>query len=170
METKDILEYESTQAALAEVMKKELPLPREPEETEKKFAEAFDNLNVSDLSDNDLMHSMQVFTGFRTYAAWELAKADIERTVAKATYDFTVAHAVGLAPGTSKGIKEKEAYAKMTNVVHDAEKKLLQAEAYYQLLKALTDGYEEKAKVCSRELTRRTTPGVQNPRFYGTQT
>lgn len=166
-----VQEYRSTQRAMAEVLKRELPIPREPTINEKAFAEDFDQRNVSDLTGQELLHAMQVFIGFQAYASWELAKADIERTVTKATYDFSLSMAiVKYAPETCKSRREKEDWAKMTRLVHDAERRFLEAETYYQLLKPLVAGYEEKARVCSRELTRRTAPGITNPRVFGTQT
>jgi len=155
MRNEEIRDYAATQFALSEIEKAKLPIPRDPSDSEKEKAEQFNEDDITNISDEDLMKYMSLFTGFQAYAEWQLARAETDVSCSESTEDFTKAELLLQAPKGFSSVKEKESWVMSKPSMVQVEADRLRRTAVYQMLKALAKGYERKANVCSRELSRR---------------
>lgn len=153
-------DYVTAQRAMVEISNLHLPIPRQVSDEEKVTAEGFQDERVADLTDQQLMRYLGLFTGFQAFAEWEVAKADVNHTCAESTHVFVLSSVLLSAPDYGS-VKEKEAWSRSQNQMIQAEASSLRTEAKLSLLKALAKAYEKKAALCSRELTRRMAQGAQ---------
>lgn len=163
----DVVDYVSSQRAMSEIEGLHLPIPRQVSDEEKNSAEGFQDESVSDLTDQQLMRYLGLFTGFQAFAEWEVAKADVNNTCASSTQTFVLADILLSAPDYNS-VKEKEAWARKQAQMVTLESSSLRTMAKLTLLKALAKAYDKKSALCSRELTRRMAQGaqaMQNNRF-----
>lgn len=157
----DIDDYVTAQRAQEAINQLHLPIPRQVSDEEKREAEDFRDERVGDLTDQQLMKYLGLFTGFQTYAEWEVAKADVNNTCAESTHMFTLSSTLLTAPDYNS-VKEKEAWSRNQESMILVEMANLRTSSKLTLLKALAKAYEKKSALCSRELTRRMAQGSQN--------
>jgi len=157
-----VAKYKATQQATADVLKTQIPTPRALEEEEMEIINTLTSKDLTALSDEELMKHFNLFTGMLSYVEWEEARADIECTTAKNVKEFTFDQVVLQAPDNLKSA-DRSRWARNTQIVRDTHQEYLTSEAKWKLLKGLKKGYEEKAKMLSREVSRR----MGNAQIFG---
>jgi len=161
-----VTEYKATREGMAAALRNDLPTPRRLEQQEIDFANGFMSQNVATLSDEVLMRYFHLFVGLHDYAGWELAASSADLEAATEVYNFTVATVKLQAPDGMKP-SQADAWVKTRMEIQRLNQERLNQRARHELLKALTKGYEEKSKLCSREMTRRLSAANINSTKLG---
>ena len=142
-------ESRAARAAIARVSALELPLPKKPiEEGSCEWPH-----NLSDLTDDQLANQLTYWAGIASYAAFHVAREDVERK----SFERARSHAWtrALLSSDAGSVTEKKAYADTHPVVVEAEKSVAIHDSMYKMLKAVFEGYQSKYAAASRELSRR---------------
>lgn len=101
------------------------------------------------------MALMVNFTNWAAYAAGQLAQAAVEEKHCESDLAMAQARAAVAARG-EKSVSAQKAAAAADPDVQEATERLTEAYALRKSLEAVHGGLEAKAKVVSRDLTRRT--------------
>lgn len=111
--------------------------------------------DLTELTEMRLMALMVDLTNWGAYAAGQLAKAAVAEKHAEADLAMAQARAAVAARG-EKSVSAQKAAAAADPEVQEATERLTEAYALRKSLEAVHGGLEAKAKVVSRDLTRRT--------------
>lgn len=113
-------------------------------------------VDVTTLTDDDLMHLYSLFVAWTDYAAAQMAMA----MVTEHEMERSLAQAEAIAWGTigaKASVSAAKASVQADKAVIFASAKYEKARAYRRLITELADRYERDASLLSRELTRRTS-------------
>jgi hypothetical protein len=111
--------------------------------------------DLTELTESRLMGLMVNLTNWAAYAAGQLARAAVAEKHAEADLAMAQARAAVAARG-EKSVSAQKAAAAADPEVQEATDRLTEAYALRKSLEAVHGGLEAKAKVVSRDLTRRT--------------
>lgn len=117
-------------------------------------------VDLSDLSPDELMSALSLFTAWADYASAQVGLAVIAEREVERELDVVEARAwQGVEKATS--VSAAKAQVAAHKGVIDTQRKLDATHAYRRLVSDIADRYERDAAVLSRELTRRTSEPSQ---------
>jgi hypothetical protein len=142
---------QTLQKARAYVEELGLPIPSRPIAGILEWPE-----NVADLESTELAYHLTSWSGWASYARYQLAIA--ETNYAAFSTELAVTEQVRLfkSKGDYKTVTEHKASVGQSKDIQEIKAKVLVTEAEKKMIKALLEGYENKYSTISREISRRS--------------
>lgn len=161
---KDLLkDSHSLEVAEEALAKLGLPMHAKPAETtdEVEWPE-----NVAELSMDDLAHHMTWWSGWASFARYQLARSETNLAAFEAEYGWARNEFMFKSQGDYSKVTELKAAADARPDMKEKAARITQNKALVTVLRATLAGYESKYATCSRELTRRQSDhGEGDSRF-----
>lgn len=133
-----------------------LPVPARPE----RDLEWPDN--VGDLGSDELALHLTQWSGWSTYARYQLAQVETNLSAFEEEANIRVQELVFKSKGDYETVTEVKAAVASMPGVRRLKAKVLKASALKKMLGALLEGYEKKYNTISREISRRESEFSEN--------
>lgn len=167
---KGIEEFQVRKNVEAKIIKAGFPIPTKPADIEgqRNLFEEWDSMKtsyggISNIPFPLLGEYLDRWTQLVSYARWVEAIADIDQASAREVRDFVKKQLYTLMEG-NRELRDASVYIEPSVV--QLQRDYMEKYSLWNMIKALREGYEQRANTISREITRRSNDLNDSNRSY----